>query len=54
MKVCFYLFSEYNLEIGVGLGVFVGKVWCIGLMGYGVCRENIVLCLWVLEEFLIE
>ena len=28
------LLSEFNLEIGAGLGVFAGKVWRIGLMGY--------------------
>lgn len=45
VKVCSYLFNEYNLEIGVGFGVLAGKVWCIGVMGYGVCLENIVFCL---------
>lgn len=52
VKVCSYLFNEYNLEIGVGFGVLAGKVWCIGVMGYGVCLENIVFCLWVFEELL--
>ena len=27
------LLTDYNIEIGGGLGVFAGKVWRIGLMG---------------------
>jgi aspartate aminotransferase-like enzyme len=33
------LLSEYNIEIGGGLGDFAGKAWRIGLMGYS-CTEN--------------
>ena len=33
------LLSEYNIEIGGGLGDFAGKVWRIGLMGCS-CTEN--------------
>jgi alanine-glyoxylate transaminase/serine-glyoxylate transaminase/serine-pyruvate transaminase len=29
------LLEEYTIEIGGGLGAFAGKVWRIGLMGYG-------------------
>ncbi len=39
-----HLLSQYNLEIGAGLGVFAGKVWRIGLMGYAARRENVLLC----------
>ena len=38
------LLSEFNLEIGAGLGVFAGKVWRIGLMGYAARKENVQLC----------
>ncbi len=38
------LLSEFNLEIGAGLGAFAGKVWRIGLMGYSARQENIQLC----------
>ena len=46
------LLSHYNLEIGAGLGVFAGKVWRIGLMGYAARRENIVLCVNALRSCL--
>ncbi|MEQ8692999.1 MAG: alanine--glyoxylate aminotransferase family protein [Pseudomonadales bacterium] len=38
------LLSEFNLEVGAGLGVFAGKVWRIGLMGYAARAENVQLC----------
>ncbi|MCA9418120.1 MAG: alanine--glyoxylate aminotransferase family protein, partial [Candidatus Omnitrophica bacterium] len=33
------LLDRYNIEVGAGLGEFAGKVWRIGLMGYG-SNEN--------------
>ncbi|MFK7915305.1 MAG: alanine--glyoxylate aminotransferase family protein [Pseudomonadales bacterium] len=39
------LLSEFNLEVGAGLGDFAGKVWRIGLMGYSARSENVALCL---------
>lgn len=42
------MFEDFNLEIGVGLGDYVGKVWWIGFMGY-VCKFcNIDYCFVVL------
>ncbi len=38
------LLEKYNIEVGAGLGEFAGKVWRIGLMGYG-SNENHVNCL---------
>ena len=38
------LLTDFNLEIGAGLGAFAGKVWRIGLMGYSARQENIQLC----------
>ena len=35
------LLSEFNLEIGAGLGVLAGKVWRIGLMGYSARQHNV-------------
>jgi alanine-glyoxylate transaminase/serine-glyoxylate transaminase/serine-pyruvate transaminase len=35
------LLTEFNLEIGAGLGPLAGKIWRLGLMGYG-CREEVV------------
>ncbi|MDX1677059.1 alanine--glyoxylate aminotransferase family protein [Arsukibacterium sp.] len=44
------LLSEYNLEIGAGLGELAGKAWRVGLMGYGARRENVALCIQALTE----
>ncbi len=46
------LLSEYNLEIGAGLGALAGKVWRIGLMGHSSRSENILLCIGALESVL--
>ena len=51
-KVRSTLLSEYNLEIGAGLGAYAGKVWRIGLMGHASRRENIALCLAALKATL--
>jgi alanine-glyoxylate transaminase/serine-glyoxylate transaminase/serine-pyruvate transaminase len=48
------LLSEFNLEIGAGLGALAGKVWRIGLMGHSSRTENIFLCLSALEAVLAE
>jgi len=48
------LLERYGIEIGAGLGAFKGKVWRIGLMGYGARRENVTLLLTALEELLAE
>lgn len=38
------LLNEFDLEIGAGLGELAGKVWRIGLMGYGSNRKNVDYC----------
>jgi alanine-glyoxylate transaminase/serine-glyoxylate transaminase/serine-pyruvate transaminase len=48
------LLSEYNLELGAGLGALAGKVWRIGLMGHSARAENILLCVSALEAILCE
>ena len=48
------LLTEFNLEIGAGLGSLAGKVWRIGLMGHSSRAENIFLCLGALEAVLNE
>ena len=48
------LLNDYNLEIGAGLGALAGKVWRIGLMGYGCNPKNIEFCLKALDEVLTE
>ena len=48
------LLTRYQLELGAGLGSLTGKVWRIGLMGYGCNIKNVVYCLHALENILIE
>ena len=35
------LLDRFGIEIGAGLGPYAGKVWRIGLMGYGSSRDNV-------------
>jgi alanine-glyoxylate transaminase / serine-glyoxylate transaminase / serine-pyruvate transaminase len=42
----------YGIEIGAGLGPLKGKVWRIGLMGYGSQRANVILLLAALVDLL--
>ena len=51
-KVRGRLLNEHNLEIGAGLGKSAGKVWRIGLMGYGASQNNVFHCLGALEDVL--
>lgn len=46
------LLEEFGLEIGAGLGALAGKVWRIGLMGYGSRPENVELCVRALGTVL--
>ena len=46
------LLTEYELEIGAGLGALAGKVWRIGLMGYASNRKNVNLCVSALGNVL--
>lgn len=48
------LLEEYNTEIGGGLGDWAGKVWRIGLMGYGSTPANVLHILNALEHLLSE
>ena len=41
-KVRGALLNEHNLEIGGAVGAFGGKVWRIGLMGYGSSPQNVL------------
>jgi len=46
------LLSEFNLEIGAGLGPLQGKIWRFGLMGYSCRPDNVMLCLSALGSIL--
>lgn len=48
------LLNRFGIEIGGGLGAFKGKVWRIGLMGYGSRRANVMVLLSALEQLLAE
>jgi len=48
------LLERFGIEIGAGLGAFKGKVWRIGLMGYGSRAANVLLFLAALEQLLSE
>ncbi len=48
------LLSEFNLEIGAGLGPLAGKIWRIGIMGYSCKPENVMLCLSALGSVLSD
>ena len=51
-KVRQYLLSERGIEIAGGFGPLAGKVFRIGLMGYGSTPENTILILQALEDAL--
>jgi alanine-glyoxylate transaminase/serine-glyoxylate transaminase/serine-pyruvate transaminase len=53
-KVRSDLLNRFGIEIGAGLGAFKGKVWRIGLMGYGSRAANVLLFLSALEQLLAE
>ena len=46
------LLTDYDLEIGAGLGDLAGKVWRIGLMGYACNKKNVLFCLGALDAVL--
>jgi alanine-glyoxylate transaminase/serine-glyoxylate transaminase/serine-pyruvate transaminase len=46
------LLSEYNIEIGAGLGPLKGKIWRIGLMGEASKKENVDAVLGALKTIL--
>jgi alanine-glyoxylate transaminase/serine-glyoxylate transaminase/serine-pyruvate transaminase len=48
------LLSEFNLEIGAGLGPLAGKIWRFGLMGYSCRADNVMLCLSALGSVLSD
>lgn len=48
------LLNRFGIEIGAGLGAYKGKVWRIGLMGFGSRPANVLLFLAALEQLLAE
>src|SRR5438105_3802033 len=48
------LLNRFGIEIGAGLGAYKGKVWRIGLMGFGSRQANVLLFLSALEQLLAE
>jgi alanine-glyoxylate transaminase/serine-glyoxylate transaminase/serine-pyruvate transaminase len=48
------LLSDFNIEIGGGLGKLQGKVWRVGLMGESSRSQNILYFLHALERCLLR
>lgn len=48
------LLSDFDLEIGAGLGPWAGKVWRVGLMGQSATQAHVLTCLAALEGTLIS
>jgi len=46
------LLSDYNIEIGGGLGPFAGQVWRIGLMGFSAYEKNVDLLISAFKKIL--
>ncbi|MDP2873637.1 MAG: aminotransferase class V-fold PLP-dependent enzyme [Bacillota bacterium] len=53
-KVRTAMLNEFGIEIGGGLGDAKGKIWRIGLMGYGSQRRHVLLVLTALEQLLLR
>ncbi len=48
------LLTEFNLEIGAGLGPLAGKIWRFGLLGYSCRPDNVMLCLSALGSVVAD
>ncbi|ROR32682.1 pyridoxal-phosphate-dependent aminotransferase family protein [Inmirania thermothiophila] len=48
------MLREHGIEIGAGLGELAGRIWRIGLMGYGAREDNVLACLRALGQVLAE
>jgi alanine-glyoxylate transaminase/serine-glyoxylate transaminase/serine-pyruvate transaminase len=46
--------DQYNIEIAGGFGPLKGKIWRVGLMGFGSRRENATLLAEALREVLVK
>ena len=44
------LLSDYEIEVGGGLGALAGEIWRIGLMGENARRENVARLLDALKK----
>ena len=49
-----HLLTDFNIEIGAGLGPLAGKIWRVGLMGASSAQSLIVLLLGALESALAK
>jgi alanine-glyoxylate transaminase/serine-glyoxylate transaminase/serine-pyruvate transaminase len=46
------LYDDFDIEIGAGLGPLKGKIWRVGLMGYGARVENVELLSKALRQLI--
>ncbi|MCF8042156.1 MAG: alanine--glyoxylate aminotransferase family protein [Desulfarculaceae bacterium] len=45
------LLTDYDIEVGGGLGPAAGKIWRIGLMGENACVQKVAVLLRALQDF---
>jgi alanine-glyoxylate transaminase/serine-glyoxylate transaminase/serine-pyruvate transaminase len=45
------LLTDYDIELGGGLGPVAGKIWRIGLMGENACVQKVAVLLRALQDF---
>ena len=48
------LLTKFGIEIGGGLGLWKGKAWRIGIMGYGARSDNVLRLLDAIEHLFFE
>ena len=46
------LLSQYNIEVGGGLGAFAGKIWRIGIMGESCTMNHVNMLLGALDDLM--
>jgi alanine-glyoxylate transaminase / serine-glyoxylate transaminase / serine-pyruvate transaminase len=46
------LLSQYNIEVGGGLGAFAGKLWRIGIMGESATKNHVNMLIGALDELM--
>ena len=51
-KVRQRLYDDFDIEIGAGLGPLKGKIWRVGLMGYGSSEENVAILAKALKQLI--
>ena len=48
------LLSDYNIEVGGGLGAFAGKIWRVGIMGESCTSNHVNALVGALEDLMAK